>query len=227
MRHKLYLFIKMITPIEGLFAIAASILPVIFGAKPWVIAVLTIILFLFALKFLIIFILEMFNFRISWERVLKGVIKFIKDFEEKSEKYVPDLVIGVGRSGAIFGATLAANLGNKPFLSLHDEKFEDEYGNRRVKINVPLKLDSEELKNMKILITFAYVNSGETLRAALDYLTKSGIPLENIYKAILWLNPDNEYKLSSERLFIFERRRITKEKWEAVPWTISKIYKYR
>lgn len=225
MRHKLLLSDKAIMQLLGLFAVAASILPVIFPNKLWVIIVLIIILCASAFITLMTFILEVLNLRISWDRVLKGVIKLNKDFDGAG--FHPDLVIGVGRAGAIFGATLAANLGNKPFLSLHDEKFEDQHRNRRVSIDVPLGLDSKKLKNKKVLVTFAYVNSGETLRAALDYLTESGIPPENIFKAILWLNPDNEDKLSGERRFVFERRRITKEKWKAVPWRISRIYKYR
>ncbi|MGH2348245.1 MAG: hypothetical protein ACRDFT_02120 [bacterium] len=57
--------------------------------------------------------------KLSWRMVNRGVVTIIANL--RRDNFIPDLVIGIGRSGAIFGGLIAGNMGNIP-LAVVDRK---------------------------------------------------------------------------------------------------------
>ena len=49
-----------------------------------------------------------------------------EDLRKKIRRWNPDLVLGIGRSGGIWGGWMAGNLGSKPFAVIDDKYMKDE-----------------------------------------------------------------------------------------------------
>lgn len=153
-----------------------------------------------------------------------------------SNGYSPDLIIGVGRSGAIIGATIAANLGHRPFIAL-DVEHKTRRNLKKLReaiFNEPFSFDSKYLENKQILMTFAYIKTGETFEKAQGYLTDKGINEDEIRFATLYLDPQSKLseRVKSEtdirkKVFFAYKRSLTEEQWHAIPWNIKKEAAFR
>jgi hypoxanthine phosphoribosyltransferase len=108
--------------------------------------------------------------RYSWDDVMRG-IGHIQEAMMRDE-YVPDLVLGLGRSGGVVGGLLASHLGSLPFRVLDLEYSESK---RELKVEfsgIPLDLP-EEIK--KVLVIEGATTGGTTPRYA-EALLKKNVP---------------------------------------------------
>jgi hypoxanthine phosphoribosyltransferase len=81
------------------------------------------------------------------------------------ESFHPDVIVSIGRSGAVVGALLAGNLGELRHLGT-DRINTYEGGERRTEIKPSMLIFSEELKEKEVLLVMAECHAGETLARA-------------------------------------------------------------
>jgi hypoxanthine phosphoribosyltransferase len=103
--------------------------------------------------------------RFGWKQVEKLVREMIDDMQSRS--YKPELVLGVGRGGAILAGMLAGNLGHLP-LAVMDTVLEHPDGVSRVEFRFPHCCP--DLKGKRVLVVVGELYSGEDLRHAIDYV---------------------------------------------------------
>jgi hypoxanthine phosphoribosyltransferase len=162
---------------------------------------------------------------ISWRIFPTGVSQLIKRFNISG--YSPDLIVGVGRSGSIIGGMIAANLGHRPFIALDVQYDKEGPGPRESKVQPPYKLDGLKLKDKKILLTFCYIKTGQTLQKARHYMLDNGVTDEQMSFATLFLNPDVEQDMANIKRFYFADQRRLDSVWLQTPWSITREYDYR
>ena len=107
--------------------------------------------------------------RIRWKTASKVVSKIVDELIRDS--YVPTLIFGIGRGGAVMGSLISGELGHKA-LCVIDRIYEWE-GGRRVddmifRVNFPKKLLE------KVLLVSGEVNTGNTMRMYYDYFEEKG-----------------------------------------------------
>jgi len=207
--------------------ILGTLLSVIFKDKYWLCSAYIILLCIFIFTITVDIIYYTLPIGIPWLKIRRGISLLLDQFS--SNGYSPDLVIGVGRSGAIIGATIAANLGHRPFIALDVEHKTPTPRLREASFAEPFSLNSKTLENKELLMTFAYIKTGETYKKALSYLMDQGIGEEKIRFAILYLDPQSnvseEVKLevgNRKRVFFAYKRSLTEKQWRAIPWNIKK-----
>lgn len=103
----------------------------------------------------------------SWEDVNNGVLRLV-DLVRKSN-FNPDIIVGVGRSGAIIAGLLAGNLGVLPVGVIDREYQRMRGGGRKVVIRRGV-----DVKNKKVLLVCGMLITGQTLKAAYDIIDKRG-----------------------------------------------------
>lgn len=106
----------------------------------------------------------------TWPDVEKGVDKIIEDM--KKDKFEPDLVIGIGRSGGIVGGLIAGYLKAKPFRVFnwnYEEVEENGTITRKHKHDKNIEIEKEH-KN--ILLVEGATTTGETPNKALNFFNK-------------------------------------------------------
>src|SRR5579864_334792 len=69
--------------------------------------------------------LRRWNRRLSWDDSLRIAEKLLAQIEQSG--WVPEIVVGLGRSGGIWGGWLAGNLGSLPFAVVDDKYPEIEF----------------------------------------------------------------------------------------------------
>jgi hypoxanthine phosphoribosyltransferase len=147
----------------------------------------------------------------SWISIRERSKKLLKKIKESG--YAPELIVGLGRSGAILGGILAGNLGVVPitvvdrFYSWRDDK------TREV---VPILLIKEDMiRGKKILLVDAAPHTGETCKVIRDELMKmspADIKVAALFKsAYTVLVPD---------FYINEVEKVRK-----MPWRFSGDYR--
>lgn len=102
---------------------------------------------------------------ISWKVVERAMLNLIKQFHRGIPK--PDLIVGVGRGGAIVGGMLAGNLGHVP-LCVIDTKLDKSTKMTRALVRHPEMLPNVEGK--RVIIAVGELWSGEDLKAVVNFV---------------------------------------------------------
>ncbi|ERR1700722_265077 len=100
----------------------------------------------------------------GWKHMEKLVRKLIAEIHHRD--YTPDLVLGVGRGGAILAGMLAGNLDGVP-LAVVDTIIDHSTGTSSAKIRYPESCPS--LKDKSVLIVVGELYSGEDLRQGVEF----------------------------------------------------------
>jgi hypoxanthine phosphoribosyltransferase len=116
---------------------------------------------------------------LSWRDVDKLSKRVIRNIDDSG--FCPDIIVTIGRGGAVFGSVLSGNLSgngcrskksNVPILGV-DRMYTWENGQR---IEVPNELvDFDPLTDKRVLLVAGDVLSGGTMRFHLDQLKKVGV----------------------------------------------------
>lgn len=106
---------------------------------------------------------------VSWRLVEKGVLRIIVDM--RKDNFIPDLVVCVGRSGAIFGGLIAGNMGNVP-IALLDRRFQ--WDKSRIREDVPLSFSEVHVDDSvrSVLVVIGEIYSGSSIKESLERLEK-------------------------------------------------------
>lgn len=104
----------------------------------------------------------------SWWGIQRRARKVVRLIQEAG--FDPDIVVGIGRSGAIFGGMLAGDLGIKP-LAVVDRRYEwDAKGDRHVR--PILFVPADAIKGQKVLLVEGAPRTGLTLRVVRNAIEK-------------------------------------------------------
>jgi hypoxanthine phosphoribosyltransferase len=104
---------------------------------------------------------------ISWTRIDKLVIELVAEIEQRS--FTPDLILGVGRGGALVAAMIATNLEGRIELACVDTAVEhDPAGRKHVQLREPGRLPP--LSGRHVLVVVAELYSGQDMRDAINHL---------------------------------------------------------
>ncbi|MGC4861355.1 phosphoribosyltransferase [Micromonospora sp. DT41] len=150
--------------------------------------------------------------KISWRMVETCTRSLLKEIQASS--FNPDVVIGVGRGGAILGGMLAGNMGHLPLFVI-DTILDKTDGLSAAHIRYPEVLP--DLAGKRLLLAVGELYSGQDLRAALE-LAKSKAPA-TIKTVSLFSHPASSIKPD----FV---GRETKQPLSA-PWRMSDVYRTR
>lgn len=108
---------------------------------------------------------------VSWHHIDKLVVELVIEIERRS--FPPDLILGVGRGGALIAAMIATNLEGRIELACMDTEGDfDGAGRKHVKLRHPESLP--DLSEKHILVVVAELYSGQDMRDAIDYLEAQG-----------------------------------------------------
>ena len=105
--------------------------------------------------------------RFGWKQVEKLVREMLE--EMLTRRYRPDLVIGVGRGGAILGGMLAGNMGHLP-LAVLDTVLDRSDSISRVEFRFPDCCPS--VRDKSVLLVVGELYSGEDLRQAIEFVNR-------------------------------------------------------
>jgi hypoxanthine phosphoribosyltransferase len=104
---------------------------------------------------------------VSWHHVDKLVVELVNEIERRS--FAPDLIVGVGRGGALIAAMIATNLEGRIELACVDTEGNfDEAGRKHVLLRHPENLP--DVSGKHVLVVVAELYSGQDMRDAIDYL---------------------------------------------------------
>jgi len=166
-------------------------------------AVASVITLLLTIKYLL---------RPTWLDAFRMARKLL---DETKQKWEPDVVIGIGRSGGIWGGWLAGNLGAKPFLGVDVHYIQPPKGKGR-EVHFPgaeqVLSALEEFKKLgnNVLLVEGAASTGQTFRCFLERLLDQ-LGSWEIKKAVLYKNPAAAIDIE------FVGRRL--ERWpERFPW---------
>lgn len=105
--------------------------------------------------------------KVSWKSIEKHVLFLIRKLRER--QYMPDLIVGIGRSGGVIASMISGNMGIIP-LCVIDRKYWWENGVR--KMEIISTLNSNFIQGKKILMVMAETFSGETIKMCKKYLSE-------------------------------------------------------
>lgn len=132
--------------------------------------------------------------RFSWEYFWK-LVRDLKDDIVADTTFQPDIVLSIGRSGAIVGAFLATNMDTLMHIGIdriNDWRKQDSKLYRTVQIIPSPTVFSKELEGRNILCVMSECNTGMTLRAVREELDKiKGI--QAIKEAVLFRTVTSMY----------------------------------
>lgn len=103
--------------------------------------------------------------RFGWKHVERLVTRLIADMTARD--YTPDLVLGVGRGGAILAGMLAGNLGHLP-LAVIDTVLDRSDGESRASIRFPECCPA--LRDKSVLVVVGELYSGIDLRNGIEFV---------------------------------------------------------
>ncbi len=106
--------------------------------------------------------------KVKWPTVEKGVIKLKEELIR--DKYMPSLIVGIGRGGSIVGALLSGCLGHIPILVI-DRVYDWQDNIRRDDLSEEIKL-SRNLE--KVLFVSGELHTGGTAKTYIEYFKKMG-----------------------------------------------------
>lgn len=148
----------------------------------------------------------------GWKHVERLVKKLLSDIQRQD--YKPDIVLGVGRGGAILAGMLAGNLGHLP-LAVVDTVLDRSSSINTATVRFPECCPS--LRDKEILLVVGELYSGEDLRAGMEF-AKERLP-RGIKTASLLTHPAASVR--PDFVGIETERPLT------APWRITDIYKTR
>lgn len=147
----------------------------------------------------------------SWWSIYIRSRRLIKKI--KMSGFSPDLVVGIGRSGAILGGILAGNLGVIP-IAVIDRKYM--WNKRKTRRVIPLVFVKEEdIRGKKILLVDAAPHTGETCKFLKDEIVKYS-PVE-VRTASLF---KTKYTLQVPDFYISEVKKVKR-----MPWRFTEDYR--
>lgn len=103
----------------------------------------------------------------GWKHVDKLVRKIILSIQR--DDFKPDLVIGLGRGGAILAGILAGNMNHLPLVVL-DTILEKEGGMSTVRVRFPQSCPP--LRDLNVLLVVGELYSGEDLKKGIDFVRR-------------------------------------------------------
>ncbi len=125
----------------------------------------------------------------TWSDALRKARKVLDKINQSD--WEPTVVIGIGRSGGIWGGWLAGNLGSKPFLGIEEYYVPNPHG-REVHFQGAEKVLSalEEFKEFgnNVLLVEGASSTGQTFTGFMEKFSDQ-LNLWNIKKAVLYKNP--------------------------------------
>ncbi|MCK4341262.1 MAG: hypothetical protein KAY37_06005 [Phycisphaerae bacterium] len=131
----------------------------------------------------------------TWDDALRVAEKLLVAVEAADFK--PQVVIGLGRSGGIWGGWLAGNLGSLPFLVIDDEYSLTPDG-RRVEFRCANEVFTYVHKtfpeNARVLVVEGATTDGLTIREFFDKLVPKS-PEWDVRIAVLYKNPGANAKV--------------------------------
>lgn len=107
--------------------------------------------------------------RLTW-RVTEAAMNDVLT-QMNRHNYRPDLIIGVGRGGAIVGGMLAGNLGHVPMCVI-DTELDKTGGMSTATVRFPDCLPS--IAGQEVLVVVGELYSGEDLRAGVNFIAGHG-----------------------------------------------------
>jgi hypoxanthine phosphoribosyltransferase len=150
--------------------------------------------------------------RLSWRVVEKCMKSILKTMHQTN--YRPDLIVGVGRGGAIVAGMLAGNLGHVPLFVVDTEI---DRTTRSVKANIRFQGLLPDVTGKKVLVVVGELYSGEDLRTVTEFV-ESHKPAQ-VLTMSLFSHP--AASITPDYL-----GRQTKRPLDA-PWRISDVYRTR
>ncbi len=109
-----------------------------------------------------------FYIRLSWKQAQKAAEKISNEIIFNKEYY--DLIIGIGRGGAIFGAMLSYALNQIPIVVI-DRVYEWRDNKRKEDMLIKPRIPGDRFK--KILLVAGEAHSGNTIQQFYNYIFKS------------------------------------------------------
>lgn len=148
----------------------------------------------------------------KWENIEAGV----KDLREQliSDNYVPTLLVGVGRGGAIISSLLSGNMikaKHIPFIAL-ERKYNEERGMRKASLfdDVVFKKDLD-----RVLLVAGDVYTGDTAKVFIEFLEGLGA------KEIRFLVFAKVNSTNMKPNYFYASTNVVKLKF---PWMLSNTY---
>lgn len=125
----------------------------------------------------------------TWSDALRKASKVLEDINQ--ENWEPTVVIGIGRSGGIWGGWLAGNLGSKPFLGVNVSYVHTAKG-REVHFKGAEQVLSalEEFRDLgnNVLLVEGAASIGQTFKCFLERFSDQ-LDSWEVKKAVLYKNP--------------------------------------
>jgi hypoxanthine phosphoribosyltransferase len=147
----------------------------------------------------------------SWFSITFRAKKLIRKIRESG--YTPDIVVGLGRSGAVLGGLLAGNLGVLP-ITVVDRTYE--WIDDKTRAVRPISFIAKGVfRGKKILLVDAAPHTGETCRAIKDELLKASpadLRIASLFKYT--------YTIQIPDFYIDEVQKVRK-----MPWRFSNEYR--
>lgn len=164
---------------------------------------------------------------ISWKQVEKAVENIVS--QVSSEDYHPEIIIGVGRSGAIAASMISGNLGptpvcpkGVPVIALPNEMsvLKGEGGVPQKNINLLAHLDIGAFRVKQVMVAYSVTDTGHKIDAAVEPLRQSGIAVRT---ASLFLSKKSTYPIDYPGQH-FDAKQLDKY-FSELPWMISANYR--
>ncbi len=146
---------------------------------------------------------------VSWEEIVEwsyGLAQVIR-----RDGYKPDVVVALARGGYVPARLLCDFLDVENLLSIQSQHWtEAAKAEEKAIIKFSYKVD---LSNYKVLIVDDIVDTGDSLKLALEYITSNWKPLEARTAALQWISSVAKFKPD---YYYLEVRDWT---WFQYPWT--------
>ena len=176
----------------------------------WIENALAVIGIFTSLYSAIILILDRLGFY-SWLGIQLRSKKLIRKI--RNSGFIPDVIVGLGRSGAVLGGILAGNMGVIP-ITVIDRTYEWSNGKSRKVIPIPF-IKPEMIAGKKVLLVDAAPHTGETCKMIkeelLDYSPKE-LRIASLFKYA--------YAIQVPDYFVSEVQKVRK-----MPWRFTQDYR--
>ena len=151
---------------------------------------------------------------LNWDDSLRTAAKLMTDIEQSG--WIPEVVVGLGRSGGIWGGWLAGNLGSLPFGVVDDKYPEVEFPGGSEALEALRKTYPHK---RRMLVVEGASSRGETINRFRDKFAKAELEGIELKFAVLYVNPAS----SAEIQYIGE---VGPEPWpDSFPWHSTKRYR--
>jgi hypoxanthine phosphoribosyltransferase len=147
--------------------------------------------------------------KITWQMVEKAALHIVHKLQQ--DKFQPDIIISLARSGLIPAALISYCIGNKQLYTVKADFSKTQTNDKLQDLRsrpVLTQRIKRSLKGLKILVVDEMTVSGETLKLVAEYL-KTKHPKEVRY-AVLYKQPWTQFKPDYFGQLI--------KKWPLYPW---------